>query len=516
MSKSPLAALPFRPVSLDDFYRYAKSLSRLIDEPPQPSQQLLAKAYGYSDLHELQGILERQGDPGPFEWESRDTYPYAVDGLDERRERLLRLVAEKKGVSSPKWLKHRYSKVVDLGLFDTPPRHRAARKRVLGMLDVLEGEPVTPDAFGPHRGISAYAKLATTSEGETYAQLTALGAAVRDATDEVFDDWTRPEPEYEEQRRDQRRRALKIFNAHPDCPWPLAELITSHARALGQGSWIAPLWHPKSTDTQGEFIYPVVNEQFKKDVVSNAKSLLPEVIKAVNLFEPLYEGVTRYAPESYTPHDYDRLDYDTRTWSQLLYWGGKVAANAGELAYAVTLLKRVHRMKGTVAQHWAEEPLAALTLDEGFRSVMGCFTEDRFYRLTPWQCLAFAASSYTLHATVAASYFVQAMFRSAEAIEVFNEDAPVLAAMTSYARDASPSRVQEFMFLSAKFWKRNPITDGLFRRLAREPGVLGPVLEWNRLVREEPIVNYALDPRFDSLQKKAIKAAEVVAHAYAR
>lgn len=513
MNMPPLAALPFRPVSIDDFYQYAKSLSRLIDEPPQSSQQLLARVYGYSGLHDLQTVMASPGSPGPFDWEARSTWPPSVEGLDERRSRLLRLVAEQKGVSHPRFLPDRCTKVVDLDLFDTPPRHRAARKRLFDMLTVQEHEPSVPSTAGPHLGIGAYATIALTDKGEAYTRLTALGAAVRNAVDDIFRDGTRPEPAYEGRRAEQRRLAIKIFNDHPDCPWPLASLIIHHARALGQGGWKAPLYCPPSFDQNGEFIYPSITEQFRADIVENAKKLFPDVIKAVDLFEPLYEGVDNYASEIYTPDDHDRIDYDVSTWSQLLYWGGRVAANAGEQGYALKLLEKVHGMKGHSAQHWAQEPLAALTLDKGLRRVMACFPRDHFFFPTPWQCLAFATSVSPTSAQAASVFFVQAMFRSVTVIEVFNVDAPRLPALTSYPLEDAPDSVHEFMWMSAPFWKKHPGVRQLFERIAGDSEVLEPVLDWHRTMRAEGIYNYTGDPRFRRLEKKVIKAAGDVVHA---
>lgn len=129
----------FRPASHNDFSRYARNLSWLLQEPLQKCQELLAQIYGYSNLHELHAVLELPGHGGPFDDEfepgtDRDRLGRARD------KRLLDLVcqAKRRGLAQ---LDPRHWLARELGLFCTPREHRARVRQLRARYALLDGPP---------------------------------------------------------------------------------------------------------------------------------------------------------------------------------------------------------------------------------------------------------------------------------------------------------------------------------------------------------------------------------------
>jgi hypothetical protein len=59
----------FRPETKEAFSLYAGNLAACLDIPLQSSQELLARLYGYANLHELLAVLKTPAPPGPFQAE---------------------------------------------------------------------------------------------------------------------------------------------------------------------------------------------------------------------------------------------------------------------------------------------------------------------------------------------------------------------------------------------------------------------------------------------------------------
>jgi hypothetical protein len=59
----------FRPETKEAFSLYAGNLAACLNIPLQSSQELLARLYGYANLHELLGVLKTPAPPGPFQAE---------------------------------------------------------------------------------------------------------------------------------------------------------------------------------------------------------------------------------------------------------------------------------------------------------------------------------------------------------------------------------------------------------------------------------------------------------------
>ncbi len=76
----------FRPASKEDFSSRSRKLSRLIEEHLMRSMEILARIYGYRNLHVLHAVLKQQGEPGPYD-------------MLNREDRILEVISRHKGVS---------------------------------------------------------------------------------------------------------------------------------------------------------------------------------------------------------------------------------------------------------------------------------------------------------------------------------------------------------------------------------------------------------------------------------
>lgn len=122
----------FRPASPGDFKKYAKDLGWLIDKPLQRAQELLARMYGYADLHELQVILKRAGTAGPFDDDS--DFSERARFVEGRAPRLARLLATELGIPEASPLPERPARVAQLGLFCSPKQQREMKTALVEAL----------------------------------------------------------------------------------------------------------------------------------------------------------------------------------------------------------------------------------------------------------------------------------------------------------------------------------------------------------------------------------------------
>lgn len=135
-------AFPFRPPSLNDFARCAKSLKQVIDLPLQKCQELLARIYGYSGAHELRQALASPGDVGVFD-DSPGDIPWK-DQQEMKRARFLRieeilipaLSVRPNAVDAARLCQH-------AGLFSRPTVNREK------MADILNALPLVRDRAWP-------------------------------------------------------------------------------------------------------------------------------------------------------------------------------------------------------------------------------------------------------------------------------------------------------------------------------------------------------------------------------
>jgi GNAT superfamily N-acetyltransferase len=137
----------FRPVDSLDFSRRAKNLSRLLESGLQDAQELLARAYGYEHLHELQQVLKADGTPGPFDDQplSLPLTEAAPDLRFHRQARLMRIIDGWLANQKEHYSYNRDSLACDLGLFSTPTKHRVCATSVWTFIE--SGKGYSSDGF---------------------------------------------------------------------------------------------------------------------------------------------------------------------------------------------------------------------------------------------------------------------------------------------------------------------------------------------------------------------------------
>lgn len=140
----------FLPVDGLDFGRRAKALSKLLEQPLQDAQQILARAYGFAHLHELHQALKSDRLPGPFD----DQLPAmlgwgSTDGASRvrfhRHTRLMRFILEWATTQGYRAYENRDMLACDLGLFSTPTALRVATRTVKEF--VASGLGITTEGF---------------------------------------------------------------------------------------------------------------------------------------------------------------------------------------------------------------------------------------------------------------------------------------------------------------------------------------------------------------------------------
>lgn len=135
-----------------DFTRYARDLGEMLEQPLQAAQQLLAKLYGYADLHELKISLSVAGEAGPYEDKvelevpdclkelfydefgsaaPRELLAILDEKMMQRAQRTWSLLVEQCGLqrSLPR-ANPAHALVAAGGFFSSPSAHRAAMSRV--------------------------------------------------------------------------------------------------------------------------------------------------------------------------------------------------------------------------------------------------------------------------------------------------------------------------------------------------------------------------------------------------
>lgn len=156
----------FVPASQLDFSRSAKNLAWLLEVPLHLAQAMLAHAYGFADLHELQASLA-PADPasrvaGPFDaprerplfgLEAHAGLPRNVPNLLARLSpRELRMVTLSERVmhgreDSSGRLRRRHFSVLDCAFFSVPSQHRKAFSEVKTGILAMESSPAERERY---------------------------------------------------------------------------------------------------------------------------------------------------------------------------------------------------------------------------------------------------------------------------------------------------------------------------------------------------------------------------------
>jgi hypothetical protein len=465
----------FRPTSTSDFSRYAKALSYVIEEPWQVGQDILAKAYGFVDLHALQQEMKRPGDPGPYspdidEHTSQPLGPEYGATRTARNDWLLRLVSGWKGLSRVGELDSRYALVTGLELFSRPPVHRAAFRNIRARLRKFQGTAdgsVKRTGSEPSYNAQAdYVSWGTdmyggaiplfTSEGQViFASFEWLLKHVDEENIAVFG----PYDEEDEDEFEGAEGLLATIEDHPDFIWLPAKLIAQQAPLYLQDGWAQHL--PVGPDGFGS---EDARPQYRAHQRENSLLLLPYLQATVEDFREFYAGITNLASWQEASHR-----ADTRAWPELLYWGGRIAMNAGKPEWAISMLKE-HMSLVPDDNFGARYPLSALYLTTGRGSVLSLWPEN--YR-DAWGHLAVAAEQAAAGAFAdAGESFGHAAVAGWAVLEAFNKEWKACRRLRVMVNHDSPAFIQEFSFLTESFWQRNPRVHSFFESIAGMPEVL--------------------------------------------
>jgi hypothetical protein len=145
----------FRPATSDDFKSYAKNLAALTLLGLQKAQELLARIYGYANLHELHMVLSEPGIPGPFENEEepmRFLPGWVTDTYGDQLRRVLTLTDAAVRAGSPETPLYRVKLASLLGLFASPDMHRRCVAMVQSHLRLIEKLGLAPTLVEPLSG----------------------------------------------------------------------------------------------------------------------------------------------------------------------------------------------------------------------------------------------------------------------------------------------------------------------------------------------------------------------------
>ncbi|BCB22373.1 hypothetical protein [Bosea sp. ANAM02] len=494
----------FRPTSKDDFSARAKHLAWLIEQPLQVTQNFLARAYGYADLHDLQKDLERASahpekhPPGPYEEDlsslflssSKEESARAYDGkipISVRRDNhLLQSVADLKGTDL-KGLSARDWDIREIGLFRTPEAHGLAFREIKGKHEVLRGGTKVDGS----KSAGDYATAAPTRSDDDEFQLefTRAGGAVWKALQALAD-------EYEDGPVDDHKAQLeKLLKQHPENPWVHSSYVGALAEPCLQFSWAGngrrDNWGP-------------ADPNYKAAAPHFARDLLPHVTKAVALFEQLYgDKVDRLAPKklmSWSKHGCDSFHYPA-----ILATGGWIAANAGQWSLAQTLLTKALKADpgGT---YFCEDLLATVNLNVGSGPVAQLFSKDR---LSMWGSLCKMAKElrdeeYDAAATHLSDWLksiptsltaVDGKYRAADGVRV-RSNVESLGAM------------QEFFFRTGDFWRRHPEAMDWLKRVTSDKGLRKAFAAYHADRENRRVFVGAMEhPGFDEAFEAAVEAA---------
>lgn len=474
ITEPPPDAGQFRPVSIPDFQNYAKALAWLAELPLQRAQELLARIYGYSGLHELQQIMKSPGIPGPFThiWDEDAVLSSEVGAQlyfqdpEVGSKRLYRewdLLGAEKGLDRLT-LTPRLERISDLLLFDPPDKHRAAFRLLRSTIDVLDGR----ETDGNDRLPSEYAYV---EEERGYAVLTFtdLGRSIYNALRELIPDaagraLSRLEPE------ECAMRMQDIADRHPNNPWPFAVFLTTFANVYYQTSWADNI-HNYKTDG---FRYDP-DPGYAEHQSSNARVFLLQVKRTVALFEELFGDKLPNA----APHDAYVGDRDAYTWPALLYYGALVALNAGDEKLAKKWFTRNRKL--TEQDNFGSRYyLATIALNQGRPAIKKFFKSPDV-----WGKLALAAEAAREgDLNLARDYFGRAAVNTWATLEVFSGTWPEARKCLVTSNHDSPVYLLEFMSRTKSFWNGHPEVHTFFMQLANDKRLREAVLAFHQLNSE--------------------------------
>lgn len=309
--------IKFVPANAADFKRAAKDLQHAYPLTLQQSQELLARMYGYADLHELQQALGKGHPPGPYiselEWEDAMAFHHTTSE---------RFVREIKALAG--WPLHPIGHVMfeDLLLLDTPARRRNAmnfHRDVQIEFSRLSAEPdktkVPSDYMEFYVLEDDFPGLPKVKPDGVFA-LTYLGKVLNTAVAVLVDRLSGPrDPEEREGLSDQLER---IFDSHPNSPIACARRLVISCGAFFE-DW----------QEDGELDALSDHWELAQHTRALFEQLLPKTFRGnidPLLFDPLFShGV------------------DNRLYLDTLYWGAYCAQKLGKDKKALAWARRYLR-----------------------------------------------------------------------------------------------------------------------------------------------------------------------------
>jgi hypothetical protein len=340
------SSIRFRPLNPGAFTDYAKHLAWLLEAPLQRSQELLARIYGYADVHELQQVLQLPATAGPFTGDDR-----ARDRL-----RLSRIRAEVAEFQKKPWteLTQREQTTASMALFAPPAVHRErfAMLSLDGMFDDQSG--YFPIAHQGLEGVDAYGRLVTYRgwPGIQVMQFTALGAQVLAQHYEIAAS-TSTDEEHD-------RLTLPLLAEHPDHAWLHAYRLTLDCRyAQKQTPWFL------GSDLRDGSLYEATAAiEAQPERANLANALVPQLQPLWETFDRLRSSQVLEPELLQIPAQYDKDYHD------FLLFTHYVAFNAGRIPRAVQLLEQLWSLRRDWARALPKHPPTKLdygTDDTGVR-----------------------------------------------------------------------------------------------------------------------------------------------------
>ncbi|OJY94473.1 MAG: hypothetical protein BGP25_05635 [Lysobacterales bacterium 63-13] len=448
----------FLPRSVDDFSLRAKHAAWLLETPLQITQEWLARVFGFSGSHELKQVLKnRAAEPakypaGPTDEDcDRQRFDAIVstskDGDSSvgfmsmhRSNALLAAAVSLKGVNSASELSARYAKIIDIGLFSEVAIHRSLFRLAKARCDVLDGNGrVSSDALP-----SDYAFLDTDSTGAAILSFTAAGRAVFDALEDVDQSDLTENPEH--------AGILRLLERYPANPWVKAHYVATHMQPYWQGQWA----YNVTSDRDG-YCPDDADSGYKDYAGLFALKLLPHAKSAISIFNDLYGERSRDLADHRLEGAGDTHGADTFAYPALLYNGGMIALNAGN----VSLAKRWLRHNWEVVENdnfGSRYPLSALCIATGKGSA------SRYFK---HKCNPDHQDSWLDLVLIAEHLRDRKLSEARNALIRFLSASPhALRAIDSSFHETDDCRpmhnlqhivhFQEFFYRTSAFWNRHP------------------------------------------------------------
>lgn len=440
------AATRFLPPSPKEFAERARHVCWLLEEPLQRCQELLARIYGYGDLHELQAAMARGDEPGP--------YSSCVADVD-RSNRSIHFMLSVKGDTRqlPSHKAERYWRIRDIELFHEPSRHRRAWRETRAAVD---GEEAALSVQPNPRPTADYAVLVA-GEPPDYFRFTPLGQGVFNLAKRRWDDYF--DLALAPQIRAEACDALQeISEGHPNNPWALTAWLDCEADRSRLSHWST---HKILDADPGHTTH----------TRESARWLLPKAQLAVSLFEAL---ISDHPPE-FDAAVNSPDDGDTDTFPVALHLAGHLSLLCEDFASAKRYLM-ANRKLCPRDEFGTRYLLCAIALVTNAK-IPKLPSDDQ----NLWHLMALAAqSARERDVQTAIQHFAHALCLSYAPLEPFSRPSECRDSVWLGINTRSPAHVQEFMHLTQRFWMNNAEVFNLFAAMALRHEVRGAVFAFHQ------------------------------------